>query len=171
MLLAYLGVDAKKLTIDCIDKLEAEVVKVFYMYPPLLIDGVKDMLDTLEERNITMNICCNSSFIRGEELQQNFIQRGVSRFFSFTLYSDQWGICKPNPLFFAKVKTGVLDLTKEHQNSIIHIGDNPMTDGASGRYNFPSLIVNHASSEYKISDVVNLINVPENEGVNQLLTA
>lgn len=128
--------------------------------PPILCDGVQEILDVLRMNHFTMSILSNTSFIEGRTLR-SVINRMLPDYFYSMIFSDQeGGLAKPNQQIYWRM----ISMTTNSARNILHVGDNPIADSgcrmASG--NTPlvkSLIVetnNIYNSKDKLYEICNL---------------
>ncbi|GGH70623.1 putative hydrolase of the HAD superfamily [Filimonas zeae] len=131
---------------------------VFNYMPGVYSADTLPALQTLcEQGGCTLNILSNTGFIKGSTLRQVLQHIQLDRYFNFQLYSDEWGMSKPNQAFFVQM----IQKAGEHQlqagiaaHEIIHIGDNPLADiqGAQAA-GIHSLLIN--SNHLTISNLMN----------------
>jgi putative hydrolase of the HAD superfamily len=153
-LLAF-GVHPSRITIDVLSKYEAVLSEVFTLHPPLLLEGVRETLSAIHDMGISMSILSNTSFIPGSALLERLISLGVSRYFSFMLFSDEHGIAKPNKAFYSMLLSRVN--LNVHSFQILHVGDNAITDGAATHYDINTLIINNEANDNTIYSVVDAL--------------
>ncbi|GAB3742283.1 HAD family hydrolase [Spirosoma lituiforme] len=134
-----LGTDLNQLTRERLIGVQQDLSQLFQEYPPQLIDKeIPLVLSTLRAKGITLSLLSNTGLIRGASLRQYWDKLGIGELFSFQLYSDEVGLSKPNPAFYAMLYQKARQLS-EYQfdslqsKSIIHIGDNPVADEAGAR--------------------------------------
>ncbi|USN15327.1 HAD-like protein [Brevundimonas phage vB_BpoS-Kikimora] len=108
----------------------------FEAYPPLMPDVTVNALHEAVERGYRLSIASNTNFIRGAILLRA-VERAIDRSaFEFTLFSDEIGFSKPheqvwNLLKFEARDRGIMP------HEIIHVGDNPVCDGACVAHGLP----------------------------------
>ncbi len=97
--------------------------------PPGLHDGAKLTLESLYGK-YPIGLISDSGLTPGGVLRRALKLRGILRFFHFTIFSDEAGYNKPNPIIFKQA----LKLLGVQPKEIIHVGDLPETDiaGAKG---------------------------------------
>ena len=134
-----LGSDLNQLTSERLLVVQQDLSELFRQYPPRLTDEkIPLVLSTLRARGITLSLLSNTGLIRGSSLRQYWDELGIDELFAFQLYSDEVGLSKPNPAFYAMLYQKARQLT-EYQSDplesrrIIHIGDNPVADEAGAR--------------------------------------
>lgn len=119
------------------------IQSLFLEYPPVLYDeNTLSTLEQLHEQGCQLNILSNTGFITGATLNKVLVKLGIKKFFNFSLYSDNTRLSKPNVKMFDLVKDMYFDCV-----SIIHVGDNPMADGAC--INNPSFSYFQINSNHK----------------------
>jgi putative hydrolase of the HAD superfamily len=116
-----------------IKKLYFDMEAVVFNYLPLLYSPVTiEVLDHLKNKSSgTISLLSNTGFIKGITLRKVLAELKIEQYFDFQLYSDEAGMSKPNPAFFELMLQNIKRVNHPKQinlNSIIHIGDNPVTD-------------------------------------------
>jgi len=131
---------------------------VFHYMPTVYgTETIPTLAKIKAQEGCTVSILSNTGFIKGSTLRQVLQHIQLHPYFNFQLYSDEWGMSKPNQAFFVQmiqtagahqVKTGIAS------HEIIHIGDNPLAD-IQGAYaaGIQSLLVN--SNHLTISNLMN----------------
>lgn len=97
--------------------------------PPTLHEGAKLTLESLYGK-YPIGLISDSGLTPGRVLRRVLKLRGILRFFRFSIFSDEVGYNKPNPIIFEQA----LKLLGVQPKEIIHVGDLPETDiaGAKG---------------------------------------
>lgn len=125
MILYQLGYDIYGLSINDMVAIVHMMQQKFMDCPPVLYDkDTYGVLSYLHSEGATISILSNTAFIIGDTLDRALAALGISKFISFSLYSDQQGISKPNPMMFFRM----IGMCKVDFSEIIHIGDNPIAD-------------------------------------------
>lgn len=106
------------------EQLQHECSLMFIETPPLLIDGVEEVLRKINQADVRMYLSSNTVLIDGKFLRIVMEKLGILHFFSATYFSNELGVSKPHPQFFQKVHMG----SKQLKQNIIHVGDNKLTD-------------------------------------------
>lgn len=121
-------------------------------YPPEPIKGVYEILSTLKDSPLTIGIISNTSFIEGNSLRE-VIGAMFPQTFSIMLFSSELGIAKPNPSLFVDTARAM----KIPENTILHIGDNLISDSGLGIVQSLNIEV-HQIDNYKeqIYEICNL---------------
>ncbi|MFQ6066828.1 MAG: HAD family hydrolase [bacterium] len=86
--------------------------------PPTLLDGVRFTLESLTQK-YRLGLVSDSGFTPGRILRKILDSLGVFEYFSCTVFSDEVGYNKPNPLIFSQA----LRLLKVQPKEAIHVGD------------------------------------------------
>ena len=108
-----------------ITNLKSDFNNIFLEYSPILYDdNTWDVLADLTEAGYSMNILSNTGFIEGKVLEVVLDKLNIKQFFKNRLYSDVFGIAKPNIHFFNKIE----ELYGIGRKYILHVGDNPNAD-------------------------------------------
>jgi putative hydrolase of the HAD superfamily len=114
-----------------IDKIFNELMEAGTEYPPIwLDDNIDIILRMCKTWGYTMNILSNTGFIEGAYLRERM--RSIApRIFNFMIFSDEIRASKPSHTAFSAVwERANSDEKVVHMSEILHIGDNPYTDGA-----------------------------------------
>lgn len=114
------------LTADQRDNLQVTCENLFRAFPPVLNKNLMDQLMYLAI-DYEMSIKSNTNFISGRILSEAV---GFDRmpWWSFTHFSDQHLLCKPDILFFAQtLLQSKLDDLANYE--VLHIGDSEIFDG------------------------------------------
>ncbi len=133
--------------------------------PPPLIFGVKETLNELSKDYI-IGLISNTGITPGRVIKKVLQKYDIQKYFKITIFSDETGFFKPNPIMF---ETILKELNCLPQNAI-HIGDKLETDvkGAKDCKMF-TIWINNSNSprpeeiipDYeiqKIYDVVKIVN-------------
>ena len=91
--------------------------------PPTLHEGAKLTLKSLYGK-YPIGLISDSGWTPGRILRRVLKLRGILRFFRFTIFSDEAGYYKPNPVMFKKA----IELFGVQPEEIMHVGDLPETD-------------------------------------------
>ncbi|MFQ5835545.1 MAG: HAD family hydrolase [bacterium] len=122
----------KKLGIEIKQGLKLAIVRdfegVILEDPPTLLDGVKFTLESLYQK-YPLGLVSDSGFTPGRILRKILESLRVLKFFNCTVFSDEVGYSKPNPLIFSQA----LKLLKVPPKEAIHVGDLLKTDIAGAK--------------------------------------
>ncbi len=144
---AFNGVDLKRLCAQ-MEQL------VFENMPLIYCADTKDVLTEIKGKNgNTMSILSNTAFIKGATLRTVLKHLQIDHFFDFQLYSDEWGISKPNHHFFKIMFDQISSLRRDNiaPGEVVHIGDNPVADiAAANAFGMNSFLIN--SNDKLITD-------------------
>lgn len=141
------------------EELNKRIQALTIVYCPKLMDSkeIMHILTTLKSEGISMSIGSNTAFISGNTLGIVLDRLNILQFFAFSLFSDQWTYCKPHYEFFAIIRTFADRFSPIDPDEILHIGDNPRTDGKATNNSINTMIINHESTNLKISHVLKYI--------------
>jgi putative hydrolase of the HAD superfamily len=111
-----------------IGEAEAESVGDIFMrgvldHPPQLLPGAREALAFLAE-HAKLAIISDTAFSPGSILRELMVEKGIDRYFSGYVFSDETGVAKPHPEAFAAALSQ-LQATPEQG---AHIGDIERTD-------------------------------------------
>lgn len=136
-----------------------EMEQLVFRYMPVVYgaDTIPVLQRIKEQAHGTLGILSNTGFIKGSTLRLVLQQLQLDGYFNFQLYSDEWGMSKPNQAFFVQM----IQTAGAHQlqagiaaHEIIHIGDNPLADIQGARVaGIQSLLIN--SNHLTISNLMN----------------
>jgi putative hydrolase of the HAD superfamily len=129
MILHDLGVDLQQTSSSAIAGFETKAEKLFFQYPPVLIDEkTADVLSMLRRHDITLSTLSNTAFIRGRLLRKLLQELNIADHFHFQVYSDEVGYSKPHPGIFHSLYQEAGNIRPVAMDEIVHIGDNPVAD-------------------------------------------
>lgn len=116
---------------DELTDLMVAVDQLFIKYPPVLLDGIVEVLQILRNEGYGLNILSNTNFITGRRLMSSVFDVALGEeFFDFVLFSDEVKISKPNKAFFDMVVRRARGCRADR---ILHTGDNTITDIQGGQ--------------------------------------
>lgn len=115
-----------------------------FEHPPLLIDGVAEMLPKMAEK-YKLGLISDTGYSPGTHLRKLMEQNGILQYFSSFSFSNETGYSKPHGNAF-KIILDELNLNPENA---IHIGDIERTDivGANN-YGMTSVLFTGTDSEF-----------------------
>lgn len=118
--------------IDLPDTSEKVIVKEFEEIvlnnPPRLIDDAARVIKVLHE-NYKLGLICDSGMSPGRILRDILRGHKILKYFSCTIFSDEVGYTKPNPILFKKA----LEKLNAEPAEAIHVGDLLRTDIAGAK--------------------------------------
>jgi putative hydrolase of the HAD superfamily len=91
--------------------------------PPILKEGVEETLNALRGR-YRLGIISDTGVTPGTIVREYLERKGLLSHFSSTIFSDETGYCKPNPIQFRKA----LQELDAEPHEAIHVGDLLRTD-------------------------------------------
>ncbi len=105
------------------------------------------MLYQLDRHDVSTCICSNTNLVRGNDLINVLT---LDKYFPRThmVFSNDYPYCKPNRRIFFEAALRLAG------SSLIHVGDNPHTDGAAILSNFKVVIVNQPNTP-RIGELIN----------------
>jgi HAD superfamily hydrolase (TIGR01549 family) len=141
-----LGVQPDRITMRHIKDLETDLYTVFERYPPKYLPHVHEILQEIDEMGVGMSILSNTSRIRGSALKIHLAKTGLSTYFGFMIFSDEFGLAKPHSHILYKVQELCYNPSKSGDvvelDEILHVGDNVRTDGAARKVGMQVLLLN-----------------------------
>lgn len=154
MVLYRMGYNLSLLTYRDIQSVYHTIESIFFKYPPVLYsEETMDVLYKLKREGATLSILSNTGFIKGFTLKNVLVELGILQLFSFTLFSDEYGLSKPNNHFYLLLLNAVNKHNKHtpvKQNEILHVGDNEIADYKGAKdAGIDSLLINSNSKTIK----------------------
>ncbi|MCX6317514.1 MAG: HAD family hydrolase [Bacteroidetes bacterium] len=129
LILNELGMDLQKMDESRWEHFNAETERLFFKYPPVLIDiQTPELFKQLTEEGISLNILSNTAFIPGKLLRPLLVYLNIGQYLHFQLYSDETGYSKPSSEMFKLLIQQAGSIRSLQRNEILHIGDNPYAD-------------------------------------------
>lgn len=129
---------------------------VFENMPVMYSADTRNVLAEIKgENGNTLSILSNTAFIKGATLRTVLKHLQIDHFFDFQLYSDEWGISKPNQHFFKITFDHISSLRNNNiePGEVIHIGDNAIADiAAANTFGMKSFLIN--SNDKQIIDLL-----------------
>ncbi|MCB0973872.1 MAG: HAD family hydrolase [Actinobacteria bacterium] len=95
-----------------------------------LAPGVAEAIARLAERGIGLGIICDVGYTSSAVLKRSLDAVGLLDAFDVTVFSDDYGVYKPDPLLFEQARTG---LGRPDPTAMAHIGDRRRTDMAGAQ--------------------------------------
>ncbi|MBW2241089.1 MAG: HAD family hydrolase [Deltaproteobacteria bacterium] len=93
------------------------------------LDGARETLDSLAERGVRMALICDTGLTPGRVVRQHLGRLGLLSSLSAQLFSDEFGVTKPDTQIFA----AALDALAVPARYAVHVGDLRRTDVAGAR--------------------------------------
>ncbi len=144
LILGSLGVDLNKINAKELEEFYIETEQLFFKYKPNLIySDINHFLRKLKDEHISTNVLSNTAFIKGKTLNKLLKHYELIEYFSFTIYSDEYGISKPNNKIYELLHQRINEIKVIAKNEVLHVGDNPIADykGAID-YGFDAILIN-----------------------------
>jgi FMN hydrolase / 5-amino-6-(5-phospho-D-ribitylamino)uracil phosphatase len=113
---------------EAIERLTRQSDEIFYEYPPVIIEGVAEVLAVLTSR-YKLAIISDTGFTSGLVLRELMRRNGIHDHFSMLTFSDEAGRSKPHQSVFLRTAEGLGVLPEE----MLHIGDQELTDVAGAK--------------------------------------
>lgn len=143
-------------TEDNVIELRSSFSELTREYPPMVLDGVADVLFSIHDLGLPMVLCSNTNLISGATLKRTFKDNDIALLQLFngnTIFSDDFGYAKPSKRIFE----AAFNTTNVAYENILHVGDNEMTDGACTKLGAKFLFVNHDDALMKIGELTNYL--------------
>lgn len=108
-----------------------ETERLFLEHPPIILDRNIEVIAELRRRGYTLSIGSNTNFASGRVLGKVLADRFGP--WDYMVFSDLMGHCsKPHADFFQEItRQARLLHTDISAEEILHVGDNPVCDGAA----------------------------------------
>lgn len=113
-----------------VKKLEAEICKLVYEYPPSLIEeGILEVLRDLRKSGVKLVTVSNTGFISGKTMRGVLKRLGIHKYLDYAVFSDEVKVAKPHMGMFERAaKAAKTDLSRT-----LHVGDSYRADYAAAR--------------------------------------
>ena len=98
-------------------------------YPPRVVEGAVESVAHARKRGLRVAIICNTGRTPGLVLRRILDQHGIARHVEHFCFSNELGICKPDPEIFRRA----LEPLGVRPDEAIHVGDRPDLDLAGAR--------------------------------------
>ena len=121
----------------------------FCDYPPIVIEETLGALETLH-RTYKLILISNTLLIDGSTLYNSLRSRSLWNCFEQLNFSDELRCSKPSPKIFRRA----FDNMVVNANEVVHVGDNPRTDGRGIMNVGGNFFYIHNDSDKTIVDVV-----------------
>lgn len=108
------------------EAVERAYVDPIHERPPALGPAALPVLDTLRERGYRLGLISNTGRTPGVAMRKVLDAYGLLERFDVTVFSNEEGILKPRREIFDRTAK-LLGVSNE---AIVHVGDNPLADGA-----------------------------------------
>lgn len=143
VILDALGVDIKQISEVDLTIFFKKSDNLFLQYlPNLLWKDIEYLLHEIRVKGKTANILSNTAFIHGSSLRIALESLGLTKYFSFMIFSDEVGISKPNMKIYELMYEKVVAEKAIEKAEIIHIGDNVVADyNAALEYGIQSKLI------------------------------
>lgn len=109
------------------DKITLYFSKVTLELKPPIREGVIDFIKFVASSKAFLVMISDTGYTKGVEMRKLLKYYGVFSYFSSFVFSDETGVAKPHKKPFEIVEKRFPDIDKKE---MVHIGDNPLTDGA-----------------------------------------
>ncbi len=105
----------------------ADMERLFALHPPTIDSVLVNLLYKAHLSGITLSIGSNTDIIMGQSIVDHVVGRLP---FSFAVFSDEVGVYKPNPAFFALIRDRAAKVNNRVNDyaDIIHVGDSMVCD-------------------------------------------
>jgi putative hydrolase of the HAD superfamily len=137
---------------DNVTELRSALNELLREHPPVILDGVAEALFYISDIGMSIVLCSNTNLITGANLLRTFKDNDMSllkTFGSNMVFSDDFGFAKPHE----KIFVAAINCVGVPSNEVLHVGDNPITDGGATKVGAKFLLVNHEDAMYEIADL------------------
>ncbi len=124
-----LGPDARRVTDAVLDEAALKYGDALLHYPPRPVDGAAEVLAHVRARGLRVALICNTGRTPGRVLRVILDRLGIAGHIESFCFSDELGICKPDPEIFRRA----LEPLGVRPDEAIHVGDRPDLDLAGAR--------------------------------------
>ena len=142
------------INIDVISMIVDSIQSLFLKHPPILYDtNTRSVLEELHDDGSRLSILSNTGFIKGTTVRQFLAEINIGDIFANEYFSDELMLSKPHKrAFIQMVNSDPACRTHLLNGELIHVGDNPVADGASVLAGIPFFQIN--SNEKTIKDLL-----------------
>jgi FMN phosphatase YigB (HAD superfamily) len=124
-----LGVDLLKIPAAVLDEAAQRYGDSLLHYPPRPVDGAAEAVAHARSRGLRVALICNTGRTPGRVLRVILGRLGIAAHVEQFCFSDELGICKPDPEIFYRA----LQPLGVRPDEAIHVGDRPDLDLAGAR--------------------------------------
>jgi HAD superfamily hydrolase (TIGR01509 family) len=124
-----LGEGIRRLTESVLDEAARCYAESLLHYPPRPVDGALEALAHARARGLRVALICNTGRTPGRVLRVILDQLGIAGHIENFCFSNELGICKPDPEIFHRA----LEPLGVRPDEAIHVGDRPDLDLAGAR--------------------------------------
>jgi putative hydrolase of the HAD superfamily len=161
LILQDCGQSVEELTIDSYTAFYEAMEKLFFKFPPILIEeNLHSLFTQLQKQEVGLSLLSNTGLIKGRSLRQFFASQDLLKYFNFELYSDEIGVSKPNTKAFEKVYELASRRINLQPQEVVHIGDNKIADYEGAlTFGFQPVLIDHTEitlHNYFTKNVFNL---------------
>jgi FMN phosphatase YigB (HAD superfamily) len=102
---------------------------LFLAYPPFIEPSFYEIIDLINKKGKTCSITSNTAFISGSVIIEYLENFNLLHYFSFTIFSDEFGFGKPSSKIFDYLTFKAIECKSLiDRTNILHIGDNLESD-------------------------------------------
>jgi putative hydrolase of the HAD superfamily len=124
-----LGDDLGRVSSEILEEAAMRYGDSLLHYPPRAVDGAAEALAHARARGLRVALICNTGRTPGRVLRQILHQLGIAAPIEHYCFSDELGICKPDPEIFRRA----LEPLGVRADQALHVGDRPDLDLAGAR--------------------------------------
>lgn len=124
-----LGADLNRISADLLEEAALRYGDSLLHYPPRPVDGAREALAHARARGLRVALICNTGRTPGRVLRVILDKLGIAAPIEHYCFSDELGICKPDPEIFRRA----LEPLGVRPHEAIHVGDRPDLDLAGAR--------------------------------------
>jgi putative hydrolase of the HAD superfamily len=119
-----LGVDPSRIDDGTLDELERVYANAAVELLPAVVPGARELLEEVRRRGLRTGLISNTGRTPGYALRQILNRLDLSRYLDAMVFSNEHGVCKPQPSIFETLRSA-LDARFEE---MMFIGDNLYVD-------------------------------------------
>jgi putative hydrolase of the HAD superfamily len=124
-----LGADFQRLTATVLEEAAHHYGHSLLHYPPRVVEGALEAVTHARRRGLRVAIICNTGRTPGRVLRRILDAVGIAAHVEQFCFSDELGICKPDPEIFRRA----LEPLGVPAEEALHVGDRPDLDLAGAR--------------------------------------
>ena len=122
--LEELGLDPFSFPEEAVDALEHAYAHAAVEILPREVEGASDTLRELKRRGLRVGLISNTGRTPGYALREILSRLGLSEWIDVMVFSNEHGVCKPQPSIFEELRRGL----DAEPDEMLFIGDNVYVD-------------------------------------------
>lgn len=139
-------------TPEQLDELQRLLTVAQLSHPPVLTEpDLKEVLETLAQMGLRIAVISNTNMTVGNVVHESLVHHNLADLINWEVYSGDIGVAKPNPKIFSRL----VEMSGYPAHSILHVGDNKVTDlHGARRSGFDSILYERRQRLPQSHDVI-----------------